>query len=549
MTKRAKEKEPEPYRCARCDSIVPEGAKRCVMCGLPREDAPPTPSATVTGAAVIESASTVVDEPDVEDTAPVVEDVPSTPPATETGLAVVESVSAVIDEPDVEDAAPVVEDISPKPRATRKKAAAAKAPKVAADTPEVETVAPVVEEVATAAVKPPAAADRPRPAAPPIQTGTRPAAKTPDPAAARNRARARRSSVLFWIATALVIVGLSAFWLLLRNQGEMVMAAFIPTTTPLPPTITDTPTITPLPSETAPPTGTAAPTNTPEPTATPREPRYHTVTAGETLFGLSLLYRISAESIAQSNEFDINSPIQSGANLIIPWPTATPPLESVMITINGEQVLADATNCEIITIQSGDSAFAISAVRGVPLEAIIAVNRQTQESIQLVQPGDTLCIPKLMYGEAIPPTAGPSPTPSLTPPPGGPSLLYPVEGAVIDTLDVPVLLQWTAVKDLAENEWYMVELRDANERDSLPRRGFTRDPSFHLPVEWRPPVDELRHMEWTVSIVQVTGRRSDGGFTYTFGGQSSRPSSFMWQGARPTPTPTATPTTAPTPES
>lgn len=361
--------------------------------------------------------------------------------------------------------------------------------------------------------------------------------------------RESRSAFLFWVVAALVVVALGMGWLFLRNRAPVVMAAFIPTTTPLPPTITMTPTWTPLPTETLPPSETPGPTETPAPTSTPRDPRSHTVTAGETLFGLSLLYRISAESIAQSNGFDINTPIQSGQALVIPWPTATPPLESVLLEINGEQVLADATNCEIITIQSGDSAYGLSALKGVPLEAIITVNRQTQESIQLIQPGDTLCIPKLLYGDTIPPTAGPSPTPSLTPPPQGPALLYPTDGTVVDDVAASVTLQWAAVKDLGSNEWYMVEMRDAGDRDSLPRRGFTRDQSFRVPQDWRPAVDERRQMEWTVSIIQATGRRSDGGLIYTFGGQSSRPSYFFWQGAAPTATPRPTATPSPEPSS
>lgn len=372
---------------------------------------------------------------------------------------------------------------------------------------------------------------------------------SPVPTEFESVVRESRSSVLFWAVAALVVVALGAGWLFLRNQAPVVMAAFIPTTTPLPSTITMTPTWTPLPTETLPPSETPGPTETPAPTSTPRDPRFHTVNAGETLFGLSLLYRISAESIAQSNDFDINSPIQSGQSLVIPWPTATPPLESVLLQINGEQVLADATNCEIITIQSGDSAYGLSALKGVSLEAIIAVNRQTQESIQLIQPGDTLCIPKLLYGDTIPPTAGPSPTPSLTPPPQGPALLYPTDGTGVDDLSAAVMLQWAAVKDLGSNEWYMVEMRDADDRDSLPRRGFTRDQSFRVPPDWRPAVDERRQMEWTVSIIQATGRRSDGGLIYTFGGQSSRPSYFLWQGAVPTATPRPTVPPSPGPSS
>ncbi len=413
-------------RCPRCDSILPDGAERCLMCGLPRP-----------------AAGTLAAEP---------------------------------------------------------------------------TATPELVEVAA----PPAAA----PVIPPV---VRPSPAKPPPRAPRS-VRQLLSAGLFWVVAVLMALGLAVMWLALRDEGPRVMAAFIPTTTPLPPTITNTPTWTPLPSETLPPSPMPSPSGTPAPTSTPREARFHTVAAGETLFGLSLLYRISADSIAQANEFDLNAPIQSGQSLVIPWPTATPPLESVLLEINGQPVMADAANCEIITIQEGDSAYALSAIRGVPIEAIIAINRQTQESISLLQPGDTLCIPKILYGDTIPPTAGPSPTPSLTPPPAGPALLYPADGAMFDAAAGPIVLQWAAVKDLAEDEWYMVEVRDLDDRDSLPHRGFTRDQSLRVPDEWRPGGAGPRRMQWRVSIVAVTGRRSDGGFIYTFRGTAGAPSYFSWAG-------------------
>ena len=421
---------PAEERCPRCDSILPDGAERCLMCGLLRPPRPAAESVTEGNAAI-----------------PAADALPDTSVA-----------------------------------------------RLAALQPTGEPVA--------------------------IQ-----------PAVVEFPVRETRSQRLFWLVATLVVIGLSATWLALRDEGPRVMAAFIPTTTPLPPTITNTPTWTPLPSETLPPSPTPSPSGTPAPTSTPREPRFHAVAAGETLFGLSLLYRVSADSIAAANEFDLNTPIQSGQSLVIPWPTATPPLESVLLELNGEPVMADATNCEIITIQDGDSAYALSAIRGVPIEVIIAVNRQTMESIALLQPGDTLCIPRILYGDTIPPTAGPSPTPSLTPPPGGPVLLYPADGATFDADNGPIVVQWVAVKDLGEDEWYMVEVRDVDDRDSLPHRGFTRDQSLRLPDEWRPSGDEPRRMEWRVSIVAVTGRRSDGGFIYTFRGTAGAPSYFIWGGS------------------
>lgn len=350
------------------------------------------------------------------------------------------------------------------------------------------------------------------------------------PAYMDSTVRESRNSLFFWLVAVLVGAGLVAGWVALRDRGPEVMAAFAPTASQPAPSATLTPTWTPLPAETGAPTATPEPSLTPQPTSTPREPRFHSVRSGETLFGLSLSYRVSAESIAEANGFDLGSGIQSGQSLVIPWPTATPPLESILIEINGEPVLADVTDCRIVTIQSGDSAYGLSAVNNVPLEAIIAVNRQTMDSIQLLQPGDTLCIPRILYGDTIPPTPGPSPTPSPTPLPQGPSLLSPVAGAALTAADAPVALQWAAVKTLAPDEWYMVDMRDLDQRDALPRRGFTRDQVFYVPADWLPETVTSHTMQWHVSIVRETGRRSDGGLIYTLAGETSRPGQFIWSG-------------------
>jgi hypothetical protein len=133
--------------------------------------------------------------------------------------------------------------------------------------------------------------------------------------------------------------------------------------------------------------------------------------------------------------------------------------------------------------------------------------------------------------------------------PPGPALLYPVARAEIDPPDGILRLQWAAVKDLAPDEWYMVELVDTSVLDGIPFRDFTRDTSFVVPQEWRPDIDETHPFRWRISIVQVTGQRSDEVFLYRYGGQASEDELFYWLGAVPTPTPTQTPTPSPTPES
>ncbi|UCC51155.1 MAG: LysM peptidoglycan-binding domain-containing protein [Anaerolineaceae bacterium] len=357
----------------------------------------------------------------------------------------------------------------------------------------------------------------------------------------------RKTRSLFWLVIIIAALTLIASILLLRTQDAEITLAMAPTVTAIPATETYTATWTPLATETSPPTESPTGTNTPAPTDTPRPPRFHNVASGETLFGLSLFYRISADSIAADNGIPINSPIQVGQQLLIPWPTATPPLESLLLEIKGENIIADATDCEIVTIAEGDSAYGLSAQHGVPAEAIVAVNRLTDETIQLLHPGDTLCIPKIIHSDALPPTPGPSPTITATSFPSGPELLYPINDTVVDQLDEIVAVQWVAVKDLREDEWYMVELTNLDTLDAIPQRAFTRDTAFRLPTSWRPEIPQSYRFRWRISIVHVTGQRADGEFIYKYGGRSSEDAYFSWLGAVPTATPTATPTPSETP--
>jgi LysM repeat protein len=307
-----------------------------------------------------------------------------------------------------------------------------------------------------------------------------------------------------------------------------------------------TATATPLPTETLPATNTPTVTTSPAPTETPAPERLHILTSGQTLIGLSVIYNVSPDSIAATNEFNVDTPIQAGQSLIIPWPTPTPPLEPVAIDINGESVIADPTGCPRHQIQEGESMASIANLYGLNLDLLLRVNRMTMDIV--VQPGQTVCIPEIKVGVELPPTPGPSPTPAPTQFPAGPQLLYPVEGAAIAVPDGPVLLQWTAVKDLRDDEWYMVEVADLDVLDVPPHRGFTRDNAYHLPGDWRPDVPETHTFQWRVSIAQVTGERTDGQPIYQYGGRFSQPATFIWLGAVPTATPTATPTPSPTPE-
>lgn len=353
----------------------------------------------------------------------------------------------------------------------------------------------------------------------------------------------RQSRLTIMLAVGVFVVVCILGFLVIQNPSAATVALF-PTSTNLPPTDAPTLTWTPLATITSPPTDTPTITLTPFPTDTPRPPRSHTVAVGDTLFGISLRYGVTMDSIVEVNGIQDGSGIQVSQQLLVPWPTATPPLAPVEVEIGGESVVADPTNCRMYEIKGGDTFFGISARERVDLQAILAVNRLTEQSV--LQPGDIICIPEIIRGGAIPPTPGPSPTPTETKPPAGPYLLFPANGTAVEAPDEPLFLQWAAVKDLEEDEYYMVEVTDLTDVDSHPLRGFTRQTSFSVPDSWRPVVPEEHVFRWRVRIVQVVGEREDGSFIYTFGGTNSEDAVFTWLGAIPTNTPT--PTHTPTPQ-
>jgi len=337
--------------------------------------------------------------------------------------------------------------------------------------------------------------------------------------------RERLSPVTFFLTAFFAIVVVSLGILVLMYPADAAVE-FIPTATPIPdvPFLTESPSDEPTATEE--PTVTSIPADTPMPTATLPPPRSHAVTTGETLFGLSLRYRVSMDSIAIENNLAVDTALQVSQELLIPWPTATPPLVAVEVEVGGERIVADPSDCLIYEIQSGDTLFGIAASFNVPSVAMLEVNRLSEVSV--LQPGDAICIPEILYGSAILATPGPSPTPGPTLPPAGPELLYPVANAVIGVSGSMVSLQWVAVKDLAAEEWYMIELTNLSEVDSHPKRSFTRQNSFQVPEEWTPAEYKDNDIRWRISIVRIVDQREDGSFVYTFGGESSDDAYFKW---------------------
>ncbi len=386
------------------------------------------------------------------------------------------------------------------------------------------------------------------------------------------------------LVAAAVLLGLLVL-VLGSGKGEPQPAAVAPqtltsSTATLPSTATSTATSSPTP--------TLTPTFTPTPT-----PVVHVVKPGDTLLSIATWYGSTVELITEAN--GLESPLlQIGQELVVPLPTPTPeiapqPTDPIVVT-----AVATATPEMIVhVVQPGENPSTIAEQYDTTAEAIMAANNisdprslrvgqellipgkpsgevqttKVEVVVHVVQPGDTLLGIALRYGstvevimsaneiddplalqvgqELIVPIGTPTPTPTLTPHPTptptpgprypAPALLAPIDGAVFRGEEDPILLNWTSVGILAEDEWYVVRLRyiaeetdKAAEVTPLPSM-WTRSTAWRVPPTWRPPEAARSHLfRWSVTVVLQSGVGEDGTWEALALSPMSRSRSFSW---------------------
>lgn len=142
------------------------------------------------------------------------------------------------------------------------------------------------------------------------------------------------------------------------------------------------------------------------------------------------------------------------------------------------------------------------------------------------------------------PTAGPTdtprpptPTPTRAPHPA-PALLAPPDGMHFEPQET-ILLRWTDVGPLADDEWYVVRIPHEYGEEV----GVTRETQWQIPAYvWllRPPSGRLY---WSVSVrVRITDEIPGNADQWPAAGAESPPRSFVWLAGTRTPTPMPTPT-------
>ncbi len=284
-------------------------------------------------------------------------------------------------------------------------------------------------------------------------------------------------------------------------------------------------TITLTPTETV--TPSATPTETQVPSPTPLPTLEYFVVENDSLLAIAVRYDVSIQSILQLNPGLNNQSILSvGQRLLLPQPTPTPSPEPTA-TLPSEEATRAACDTIIYTVEANDTLGGIADNYNVNLRAIMDFNGMTAETVFL---GQVLIIPLCERN----PTPGPSPTPTPPPPYPAANLLLPQDGAPFSLANDSVTLQWAAVGELRENEFYRVTVEDVTEGSGTRKLvDYVKDTKYIISNSFRPNESTPHIMRWWIEVVRQTGVSGDGEPIYVSGGAQSTKRDFTWSGAAP----------------
>lgn len=356
------------------------------------------------------------------------------------------------------------------------------------------------------------------------------------------------------IAAALTVAAFVGVVWLTKPWSEVALA---PTTTSSPtPTVTARPILTPTPSRTPLPLPSAA--SGPSPTAQPTSAFVlYTVAAGDSLETVAARFGVEVQELVRLNELGPNAVLRRGQELVVPRSDKTP-LPPAAMTLFAVHATQTASGILYHTVQEGDLLGSIAMRYQVDSEEIAAANNIRLDSILSI--GQRLIIPRGIpwtgtpasraatatpgKGTTVPPTPTPLPTETSTPTPTltptlvhsptpeptspyiyrAPSLLAPTNGSLIVGPQIRVVLNWTSVGVLNEDEWYLVRVWRADD-DVEAIENWTKATSWRLPVSMYPKDEATHHLIWQV-LVAVRGRETA---AYVAMSPPSTKYEFTWQ--------------------
>ena len=313
------------------------------------------------------------------------------------------------------------------------------------------------------------------------------------------------------IIIALLIIltlGSVGTYLVLSLTGSLAQ----PVDTPIP-TITRMPTASPTLER---PTFTASPLPSPTPLS-------YTVKPDDSCLVIAYAFNISVPSIITENGLSADCLLSVGTVLRIPQPTPTAtPLATN--TPSSQQATIEACQKTFYVVKENETLGQIAAEFEVPVETIMEWSGKTVDTAFY---GETLTIPLCLRSSVAGSTVTPSPAPDYP----APELLRPRNGEAFTLNTDSITLQWAAVSDLRENEYYLVTLINLTSGQNEELTVAVKDTKYLVPNSLRPTTNIPNIFQWYVIPAAQIGVDQDGNPEYRHGGPPSDPSYFTWVGS------------------
>jgi len=232
------------------------------------------------------------------------------------------------------------------------------------------------------------------------------------------------------------------------------------------------------------------------------------VVKGDTLSEIAFQYGLDLQDLMRANPGLNPERLRIGQELLIPG-----------LGAGGEALLPSepGTQPRVVTHTVGQSEtlLGIAAEYAVTLNDIYALNPGI--SPQFLQIGEVL---RIELGPPTPtPTSTPRPTATPLPYPA-PVLLGPLDEEDFEGADAQLLLWWTSVGILSEEEWYVVRLLHAGEEI----KGWTKAPSWRVPSDLYPGSSATPLFRWHVVVMRINGTPEWEPIS-----PPSSPRSFLWR--------------------
>ncbi|TET52757.1 MAG: LysM peptidoglycan-binding domain-containing protein, partial [Anaerolineales bacterium] len=243
-----------------------------------------------------------------------------------------------------------------------------------------------------------------------------------------------------------------------------------------------------------------------------------------TLTGIATYYGTTVEAILAENPGVAPGFLQVGQVLKIP---VEPPTPQATVTIDPDAPTPTPPDFIVHVVESGETLAAIAERYDVSISLIRAANDLIPGEDTLF-PNQSLVIP---MGTPIPtatPTVDPGATPTPIPLYPAPALLYPRDGAVFEGPDESIVLQWTSVALLADDEWYSLQLFSPN-GGTISETVRTRATSWRVPDDLMDS-DGDGQTAWEVVVVRES-QDHRGAPLYNEAGVVSLVRTFTWLAA------------------